>query len=109
MIVCEHTLLYILEMIKIKIKAKLSEFSRILKDAFMAIPSVITRLMNMSLSEGIFPDSWKMAKMVPLLKGGEKSDVNNYRPVSLLPLPGKPLEKIVHSRIIAFFDTWYTQ
>ena len=61
--------------------------------------------MNLSLSQGIFPDSWKMTKIVPLFKGGEKIDVNNYRPVSLLPLPGKLLEKIVHSRIMAFLDS----
>ena len=79
--------------------------SRILKDAFLAIPTIITKLMNLSLSQGIFPDSWKMAKIVPLFKGGEKIDVNNYRPVSLLPLPGKLLEKIVHSRIMAFLDS----
>ena len=79
--------------------------SRILKDAFLAIPTIITKLMNISLSQGIFPDSWKMAKIVPLFKGGEKIDVNNYRPVSLLPLPGKLLEKIVHSRIMAFLNS----
>ena len=58
----------------------------------------------MSLSRAIFPDEWKIAKVVPLYKGGNREDVSNYRPVSLLPLPGKLLEKIVHKRISQFWD-----
>ena len=42
--------------------------------------------------------------MIPLFKGGAKERVGNYRPISLLPLPGKLLEKIVHNKITAFFD-----
>ena len=42
--------------------------------------------------------------MVPLYKGGDREDVGNERPVSLLPLPGKLLEKIVHNRISRFWD-----
>ena len=43
-------------------------------------------------------------KVIPLYKGGDRENVGNYRPVSLLPLPGKILEKIVHSRISDFLD-----
>ena len=39
-----------------------------------------------------------------MYKGGEPDDVSNYRPVSLLPLPGKLLEKIVHKRVSNFFN-----
>ena len=60
--------------------------------------------MNLSLQQGIFPDAWKLANVIPLFKGGESSDVNNFRLISLLPLPGKLLEKIVHSRINNFFE-----
>ena len=70
--------------------------SRVLKDAFQAIPEIITLCFNLSLETGIFPCRWKLAKVVPLFKSGDVSNVNNYRPVSLLPLPGKLLEKIVH-------------
>ena len=61
--------------------------------------------MNMSIHKNIFPDTWKVATVVPLFKGGNKEDVSNYRPVLLLPVPGKILEKIVHDHIIKFFDT----
>ena len=41
--------------------------------------------------------------MVPLPKDGDLTDVSNWRPVSLLPLPGKIVEKTVHDRILNFF------
>ena len=78
--------------------------SRICKDAFLALADQLTYLFNCSLSSGIFPDEWKTAKVVPLFKGGNKENVENYRPISLLPLPGKILEKIVHSRLTDYFD-----
>ena len=79
--------------------------SRICKDAFLALPDQLTHLFNCSLDMGIFPDEWKSAKIVPLFKGGDREAVENYRPISLFPLPGKILEKIVHKRISEFFDT----
>ena len=45
-----------------------------------------------------------MAKVIPLYKGGDREVVGNYRPVSLLPLPGKLLEKIVHDRMSKFLE-----
>ena len=42
--------------------------------------------------------------MVPIYKGGDREDVGNFRPVSLLPLPGKILEKVVHKRISDFLE-----
>ena len=63
--------------------------ARVLKDAFMAIPNVMSTFFNLSLLQGTYPNKWKIAKIVPLFKGGEKTLVKNYRLVSLLPLPGK--------------------
>ena len=45
-----------------------------------------------------------MATVILLFKGGSRSDVGNYRPISLLPLPGKILEKIVHTRLSLFLE-----
>ena len=44
--------------------------------------------------------------MVPLFKSGDVSNVNNYRPVSLLPLPGKLLENIVHKHLLNYLETY---
>ena len=61
-------------------------------------------MFNCSLKTGSFPDSWKQATVVPLQKGGDKSNVSNLRPVSLLPLPGKLLEKLVHNKVSKYLD-----
>ena len=78
--------------------------SKLCKDAFLVLSEQLAHLFNCSLNSGCFPDKWKIAKIIPLFKGGDRENVNNYRPVSLLPLPGKLLEKIVHKRISNFWD-----
>ena len=73
--------------------------ARVCKDAFLVLSDQLAYLFNCSLSLELFPEAWKVAKVIPLFKGGDREKVGNYRPVSLLPLPGKILEKIVHKRI----------
>ena len=73
--------------------------SEILRDAFLIIPERIARIFNLSFNTGKIPEDWKIAKITPLQKTGDLSDVSNYRPVSLLPLPSKLIETIVHNRI----------
>ena len=62
-------------------------------------------ILNLSFNTGIFPDDWKMEQITPLPKDGDLTQCNNYRPISLLPLPGKIAEKIVHNRLITYFET----
>ena len=78
--------------------------SRLCKDAFQVLGYKLVHLFNSSLALGIFPDKWKVAKIIPLFKGGDRASVNNYRPVSLLPIPGKLLEKIAHDRVVKFWE-----
>ena len=78
--------------------------SRIFKHAFLVLVPQLVYLFNLSFETGIFPDSWKQATVIPLYKGGDRSDVENYRPISLLPLPGKLIEKIVHQNISIFLE-----
>ena len=73
---------------------------RLLKMTAIIIKSPLTKLFNMSLSQGIFPASWKEANVLPIFKKkGSSSDPTNYRPISLLPCLSKILEKIVFKRI----------
>ena len=78
--------------------------SRIIKDAFLAIPGKVCQLFNASIAQGVFPSEWKYATIVPLQKEGDRDNVTNLRPVSLLPLPGKILEKIVHDRVMQYLE-----
>ena len=74
----------------------------ILKESFQMLLSKITPLYNLLLNSGLFPDKWKEALVIPIPKTGAPTDVNNYRPISLLPLPGKVLEKLVHCQLSEF-------
>ena len=54
------------------------------------------------LTTGIYPDSWKLANITPIYKKADKQLIKNYRPVSLLPICGKLLEKIIVNHLYTF-------
>ena len=64
----------------------------------------LTYVTNLSLSQGVFPDELKMAKIIPLYKANDPMSFNNYRPISLLPLFSKVLERIMYNRLIRFIN-----
>jgi hypothetical protein len=59
----------------------------------------------MSLSVGQFPSEWKSARIVPLLKSGEPEIIDNYRPISILPIASKILERAVHTQLYSFLTS----
>ena len=67
--------------------------SFVIKEVFTVLARQVTHMMNISVKSTIFPTAWKDALVIPIPKSGNLSLVQNYRPVSLLPLPGKILEK----------------
>ena len=68
------------------------------------IAPVLKILLNNCMRSGIFPDELKIARVKPLYKSGDKSDITNYRPISLLPVLSKIFEKLIHSRLTKLFD-----
>ena len=66
--------------------------------------SPIAQLCNLSISTSTFPDHCKSAKVLPLYKKGSKTDPKNYRPISLLPLISKIIEKVIHDQTQSFLD-----
>ena len=66
-----------------------------LKKGGPQIISSLTQLFNHSISTKRYPFLWKMANVIPLHKKDSKSDVNNYRPISLLSTVGKVFERII--------------
>jgi hypothetical protein len=64
----------------------------------------LTHVFNLSISTGIFPDLWKLAKVYPLHKKGPKENVNNYRPISILCSLSKILERHVNNYLYQFLD-----
>ena len=61
------------------------------------------KIINNSFSSGIFPDALKVCKVVPIHKGGSMEELNNYRPISLLSIFDKLIEKLMHKRLNIIF------
>ena len=75
----------------------------LLKSVNHAVCEPLTILFNRCLQQQYFPKCLKVAKVFPLYKTkGSKLDPSNYRPISLLPVFGKVLEKILYRRFIGF-------
>ena len=79
--------------------------TKILKYVIDTIKIPFTHIVNSSLISGTFPDIYKQSKVIPLFKGGCKTSLNNFRPISLLPSFSKILEKIMHIQMENFFDS----
>ena len=78
--------------------------TKVFRDSFLTIIPQLTYMYNLSFATNIFPDLWKTATVIPLQKPGDTADVSNLRPISLLPLPGKILERIAHSQISKYLE-----
>ena len=57
------------------------------------------------ISTSIYPDLWKLANITPIFKKGNKQLVENYRPISLLPICGKILEKIIFNQMYTYLQS----
>jgi len=58
----------------------------------------------MSINSGTFPELFKVARVKPLYKKGDTYSIQNYRPISILPVFSKILEKIMYSRLTMFLN-----
>ena len=58
----------------------------------------------MSFLTGVYPDLLKIVKIVPIHKGGSSQDVNNYRPIPLLSIFDKIIEKLIHKKLCGFIE-----
>ena len=77
---------------------------RIIKTAASAISSSIAMLINKSIETGTFPAQLKQAKVLPIFKGGDRSDPSNYRPISILPTVSKIFEKHINKHLMGFLN-----
>ena len=66
---------------------------KFINDALCIVAFDLTCIINTSIVTGVFPQAWKHANVILLFKTGDISNVSNYRPISLLPVLSKILEK----------------
>jgi hypothetical protein len=64
----------------------------------------LAHIYNSFPESGVFPERFKIAKVKPLHKEGDKRDMENYRPISLLYTFSKILEKVMYNRLLFFFN-----
>ena len=71
----------------------------------IANPSICPNLsiiFNSSIHQGIFPQIFKLTKVIPLFKSNSPLSVSNYRPISLLPILSKVFERLMYNRLLSF-------
>ena len=75
---------------------RLSEIS--LKDAISVVTKPVTDICNLSISLNKFPRAFKLAKVKPIFKNNQKTNVSNYQPIFLLPIFVRVIEKVIHKQ-----------
>jgi len=100
---------YIIETVR-KLKSKLSSghdeiSTKLLQETLSEIIVPITHVINRSLDSGIVPDQLKFAKVIPIYKASDSSQLQNYRPISLLTAFSKLIEKIMYYKVMSFLNS----
>ena len=67
------------------------------------ITHAMTVIFNKSIVSGTFPCEWKISKVTPVYKTGPREDMNNYRPISVISIVAKTMEKLVYNQLYEYF------
>ena len=79
----------------------------VIKSAVPFIAHPLAYIFNLSFSTGYFPSNLKIAKVIPVYKSGDRHDIHNYRPISILPCFSKILERLVYNRLSSFISCFH--
>lgn len=95
----------IIDKLKPKTSTGIDEIScKLIKQSNTLIIPLLTYIINLSLETGKVPDDMKLAKIIPVYKNKEMDEIQNYRPISLLPAFSKIIEKVVYDRLYGYFN-----
>ena len=78
---------------------------RMLKICGDSVCLPLEMIFKQTLLTGVFPSVWKKGNIVPIHKNGDKQNIKNYRPVSLLPICGKTFERLIFNEMFIYFST----
>ena len=78
----------------------------VLKEVADVVSPIVAKLINKCTIAGYFPRCLKVARVTPIYKNDDHSDVNNYRPISVLPTFSKIFEKVIYAQIYAFIEKY---
>ena len=77
---------------------------KLLKLAADVLAPSLTDIFKCAIDTGIFPDEWKLARVTPIFKKGAKSELNNYRPISVIPIVAKIFERVIFDQLYNYFN-----
>jgi len=83
--------------------------TRILIDSSNVISKKLTQIFNDCLKNNTFPESLKLAEVIPLFKKNDNTKKSNYRPISILPSLSKVFERIIHKQISSYMNNKFSK
>ena len=78
----------------------------VLKRISSIISPILSKIINLSVMSGTFPKSLKSARVVPVFKAGSREDLMNYRPISILSVYSKIIERVVYRQVYKFLEKY---
>ena len=78
--------------------------TNILQLAEPVITNTLTYVFNLCIMKSTFPNAFRIAKVIPLYKSGDSSNPSNYRPISIVSVLTKPLEKHINRHLFLHLD-----
>ena len=80
--------------------------NKLLKSIKCSVSKSLTIIINQMITTGIFPDAFKVSKVIPIFKKGDCSLMSIYRPISLLPTISKIFERVIHDQMYEYFNNF---
>ena len=77
---------------------------RMLKTAFPSIGGIVLHIINTCITKSDIPEQWKHSIVRPIYKSGNPSDPANFRPISLVPVIMKIVEKVIHQQLYHYLS-----
>ena len=78
--------------------------TKLLQIAAPAITQPLTKIFNTAIDLGQFPLEWKAARVIPIFKKGQRTILDNYRPISILPVVSKLMERILYNQLSKYLE-----
>ena len=101
--ITEEDIIDIIKPLNIKKASGIDEISHLmLRNTVQTVYKPLYLLFTKSLELCVYPSTWKIARVLPIFKKGDKNDPSNYRPISLLSTVGKVFERVIHKYLHNF-------
>ena len=78
---------------------------KILKACSDIISPHLSQIFNILLTTKCYPDRFRFTKVAPVYKGGDKDNLDDYRPISILPTVVRVFEKLIYEQMIKYFES----